>query len=305
MAVGIFVPVVLWNYADRFVWAYLSGAAIIVAFGMADDSRDLRPKWKLVGQLAAALVVVGFRRGPDPHAREPAPGGHADPGLVRRPLHRAGDHGRDQRDQPLRRAGRPGGRDLPAHLLLHRVPRVPAGGFRAGADRAGHRGRHLRLPAVQHVPGHGLHGGHGEPAPGVHGDHAVARSDPGEHPLEPHPSPDPARVPDPGHAVGDGGPDRRRPLPVPGGPEPFPPQPAGAGVPDDRIRDGDLRVPVAPGAVGLPVPFPLGRAPAGRLPGVFRPRHRSLHGGGPKRVAVEGARPPSCATSSAPRTCAG
>ena len=32
MAVGIFVPVVVWNYADRFVWAYLSGAAIIVAF---------------------------------------------------------------------------------------------------------------------------------------------------------------------------------------------------------------------------------------------------------------------------------
>lgn len=60
MAVGIFVPVVLWNYADRFVWAYLSGAAIIVAFGMADDSRDLSPKWKLVGQLAAALLVVYF-----------------------------------------------------------------------------------------------------------------------------------------------------------------------------------------------------------------------------------------------------
>jgi UDP-GlcNAc:undecaprenyl-phosphate GlcNAc-1-phosphate transferase len=60
MAVGIFIPVVLWNYADRFVWAYLSGAAIIVAFGMADDSRGLSPRWKLVGQLAAALLVVQF-----------------------------------------------------------------------------------------------------------------------------------------------------------------------------------------------------------------------------------------------------
>ena len=60
MAVGIFVPVLLWNYADRFVWAYLSGAAIIVAFGMTDDSRNLSPKWKLVGQLAAALLVVCF-----------------------------------------------------------------------------------------------------------------------------------------------------------------------------------------------------------------------------------------------------
>ena len=60
MAVGIFVPVVLWNYADRFVWAYLFGAAVIVAFGMTDDCRDLSPMWKLVGQLAAALVVVWF-----------------------------------------------------------------------------------------------------------------------------------------------------------------------------------------------------------------------------------------------------
>ncbi|MGB7631187.1 MAG: MraY family glycosyltransferase, partial [Candidatus Deferrimicrobium sp.] len=58
MAVGIFVPVLLWNHADRFVWAFLSGAAIIVAFGMADDVRDLSPKWKLIGQLAAALLVV-------------------------------------------------------------------------------------------------------------------------------------------------------------------------------------------------------------------------------------------------------
>ena len=60
MAVGIFVPVVLWNYVDRFVWAYLSGAAIIVAFGITDDRRGLRPEWKFVGQLAAALLVVYF-----------------------------------------------------------------------------------------------------------------------------------------------------------------------------------------------------------------------------------------------------
>ena len=47
----------------------------------------------------------------------------------------------------------------------------------------------------------------------VHGDHAVARPDPGEHALEPRASPDPARVPDPGHALGDGGTDRRGPPP--------------------------------------------------------------------------------------------
>lgn len=58
MAIGAFVPIVYWNHADPFVRAYLSGAAIIVAFGIVDDCKDLRARWKLLGQIAAALVVV-------------------------------------------------------------------------------------------------------------------------------------------------------------------------------------------------------------------------------------------------------
>ncbi len=58
MAVGAFVPIVLWNHASPFVQALLGGAAILVLFGVVDDCRDLSPKWKLVGQVAAALVVV-------------------------------------------------------------------------------------------------------------------------------------------------------------------------------------------------------------------------------------------------------
>jgi len=60
MAVGAFVPVALWNHSAPFVRAYLIGAAVIVAFGIVDDMRNLKPKWKLVGQLAAALIIVVF-----------------------------------------------------------------------------------------------------------------------------------------------------------------------------------------------------------------------------------------------------
>jgi len=60
MAVGAFVPVALWNLSDPFVRAYLAGAVVMVAFGIVDDTRGLAPKWKFLGQIAAALVVVFF-----------------------------------------------------------------------------------------------------------------------------------------------------------------------------------------------------------------------------------------------------
>jgi UDP-GlcNAc:undecaprenyl-phosphate/decaprenyl-phosphate GlcNAc-1-phosphate transferase len=60
MAVGVFVPVALWNLSDPFVRAYLAGAVVMVAFGIVDDSRGLAPKWKFLGQLSAALVVVFY-----------------------------------------------------------------------------------------------------------------------------------------------------------------------------------------------------------------------------------------------------
>ena len=60
MAVGVFVPVAFWNLSDPFVRAYLAGAVVMVAFGIVDDCRGLAPKWKFLGQLAAALVVVFY-----------------------------------------------------------------------------------------------------------------------------------------------------------------------------------------------------------------------------------------------------
>lgn len=60
MAVGTFVPVVVWNYSDGFIRAFLAGAGVLVAFGLADDMRDLSPKIKFAGQLIAAVTIVIF-----------------------------------------------------------------------------------------------------------------------------------------------------------------------------------------------------------------------------------------------------
>jgi UDP-GlcNAc:undecaprenyl-phosphate GlcNAc-1-phosphate transferase len=39
-------------------WALIAGACLIALVGAIDDARDLRPQWKLLGQIAAALIAV-------------------------------------------------------------------------------------------------------------------------------------------------------------------------------------------------------------------------------------------------------
>jgi UDP-GlcNAc:undecaprenyl-phosphate GlcNAc-1-phosphate transferase len=39
-------------------WALLAGACLIALVGALDDARDLRPQWKLLGQIAAAVIAV-------------------------------------------------------------------------------------------------------------------------------------------------------------------------------------------------------------------------------------------------------
>jgi UDP-GlcNAc:undecaprenyl-phosphate GlcNAc-1-phosphate transferase len=60
MAVGAAVPVVYWFFGDPFVLSWLVGAGIVLLFGIADDFKGLRPRWKCAGQLLAALVVIVF-----------------------------------------------------------------------------------------------------------------------------------------------------------------------------------------------------------------------------------------------------
>ena len=58
MACGAFVPLLFWNYTDRFVLAFLAGAAILIFFGLLDDLHDLPPKAKFIGQILASLIVI-------------------------------------------------------------------------------------------------------------------------------------------------------------------------------------------------------------------------------------------------------
>lgn len=58
MACGVFVPLLFWQHADRFVTAFLAGAAVLVLFGLLDDLQDLPPRAKFCGQILAALVVI-------------------------------------------------------------------------------------------------------------------------------------------------------------------------------------------------------------------------------------------------------
>jgi UDP-GlcNAc:undecaprenyl-phosphate GlcNAc-1-phosphate transferase len=58
MACGAFAPLLFWYQADRFVLAFLAGAAVLVFFGLMDDLQDLPPKVKFAGQIMAALVVI-------------------------------------------------------------------------------------------------------------------------------------------------------------------------------------------------------------------------------------------------------
>jgi UDP-GlcNAc:undecaprenyl-phosphate GlcNAc-1-phosphate transferase len=39
-------------------WAIIAGACVITIIGAVDDARDLRPQWKLLGQIAAAVIAV-------------------------------------------------------------------------------------------------------------------------------------------------------------------------------------------------------------------------------------------------------
>lgn len=58
MALGAFIPLCYWLNASSFVMAYLAGGGLLVLLGGVDDFRELSPKAKFAGQIAAALIVV-------------------------------------------------------------------------------------------------------------------------------------------------------------------------------------------------------------------------------------------------------
>lgn len=60
MAVGAFVPILLWAPSGPLIRAYLMGAGVLVAFGIADDWKGLSFKAKFAAQIAAALIAVFY-----------------------------------------------------------------------------------------------------------------------------------------------------------------------------------------------------------------------------------------------------
>ena len=60
MAIGAFVPIVLWAPRGDFLFAYSIGVGIIVLVGLIDDLKNLGYRAKFAGQIAAAIVVVVY-----------------------------------------------------------------------------------------------------------------------------------------------------------------------------------------------------------------------------------------------------
>lgn len=58
MAFGALTPIAYWYIDNPFVLAFLAAATCIVFFGIADDFFGLSPRWKFIGQIAAALLVI-------------------------------------------------------------------------------------------------------------------------------------------------------------------------------------------------------------------------------------------------------
>ena len=58
IAIGAFIPLLLWVPRDDFVNAVLMGAVVIVSFGLVDDIRPMSFLQKVIPQLVAALFVI-------------------------------------------------------------------------------------------------------------------------------------------------------------------------------------------------------------------------------------------------------
>ena len=57
---GFVVGFIIYGDFSREMVGLLISASFITAVGMVDDCRDISPKLKLVGQIAAALILIGF-----------------------------------------------------------------------------------------------------------------------------------------------------------------------------------------------------------------------------------------------------
>jgi len=60
MAVGVFIPVVLWALTDQFGRAFIVAMSFVVVFGFIDDMKGLGYQAKFGGQILAALIIIFY-----------------------------------------------------------------------------------------------------------------------------------------------------------------------------------------------------------------------------------------------------
>jgi len=60
IVVGALIAIYLWATLDKVIGAYLFGSLVLLAFGALDDSRNLSPYPKFIGQVMAVLAVVYY-----------------------------------------------------------------------------------------------------------------------------------------------------------------------------------------------------------------------------------------------------
>ncbi|HUI45144.1 MAG TPA: MraY family glycosyltransferase [Nitrospirota bacterium] len=60
MAVGVFIPIVLWALANEFVRAFIAATSLLVIFGFIDDMKGLGYQVKFGGQILAALIIIFY-----------------------------------------------------------------------------------------------------------------------------------------------------------------------------------------------------------------------------------------------------
>ena len=58
MAIGAFIPIIIWAPMSEFVKAVLIGSGILVIFGLIDDIIEIGFKTKFIGQIIAGLIVI-------------------------------------------------------------------------------------------------------------------------------------------------------------------------------------------------------------------------------------------------------
>ena len=60
IVVGLLIPLLIWLESSRFSTSLIIGCLILLLFGAWDDARPMRPVFKFIYQLFAAIIVVYY-----------------------------------------------------------------------------------------------------------------------------------------------------------------------------------------------------------------------------------------------------